>query len=187
MNTVKMTLGVSLVLSEMVEKLLFTVKEIDGKKMVVDRELPFRLRYRLNRNRQLLEKDAQYFDKQRLILMAKYGEPTEDGMNVIIKEDKQEEYKKAISDLIDSGVEHDIMVLEPEDLTAINDTDINVSPDAMTIFISYMTNDPSLQTELNSSVNLIPHAKPSEPVEEKKIITTTKKTRKKKKETTEND
>ena len=182
-----MTLGVSLVLSEMVEKLLFTVKEIDGKKMVVDRELPFRLRYRLNRNRQLLEKDAQYFDKQRLILMAKYGEPTEDGMNVIIKEDKQEEYKKAISDLVDSGVEHDIMVLEPEDLTTINDTDINVSPDAMTIFISYMTNDPSLQTELNSSVNLIPHAKPSEPVEEKKIITTTKKTRKKKKETTEND
>lgn len=183
MNTTKMTLGVSLVLNEMVEKLLFTVKDIDGKKVVVDRELPFRLRYRLNRNRQLLEKDGLYFDRQRLILMAKYGEPTEDEQNVIIKEEYQEDYKKAISDLIDSTVEHNLMVLEPEDIALINDTDINVSPDAMTIFISYMTNDPSLQEELNSTVNLItPQKKTNDATEEKKIITTTKKPRKKKKE-----
>ena len=71
----------------MVEKLLFTVKEVDGKRVVVDRELPFRLRYRLNRNRQLLEKDATYFDRQRLILLAKYGERTEDEQNVVIKEE----------------------------------------------------------------------------------------------------
>ena len=190
MNTTKMTLGVSLVLNEMVEKLLFTVKEVDGKRVVVDRELPFRLRYRLNRNRQLLEKDATYFDRQRLILLAKYGEPTEDEQNVVIKEEYQEDYKKAISDLIDSTVEHNLMALEPEDLALINDTDINVSPDAMTIFIGYMTNDPSLHEELNTSVNLISPQKnveTTEPSEEKKIITTTKKSRKKKKEENANE
>lgn len=184
MNTVKMTLGVALVLNEMIEQLLYTVVEKEGKKVVVDRELPFKLRYRLNRNKKLFEKDGLYFDKQRLILMAKYGEPTEDGQNVVIKEENQEAYKQAISDLIDSTVEHGMMLLEPEDLLQIADTDINASPDAMSIFIAYMTNDPSLHEELTSSVNLI---KKEEPKEETKIITTTKKKSRKKKEEKENE
>lgn len=163
-----MTLGVSLVLNEIAEKLLYTVKEIDGKKMVVDRELPFRLRYRLNRNYDVLSKDAKYFDMQRMMLMAKYGTPTEDGKNVVIAEDKQEEYKEKISDLIDSTVEHTIMTLEPDDLVLINDTDITVSPDAMTVFIGYMTNDLAFTEELSTEVKLVKHTDNKAEITEKK-------------------
>lgn len=155
MEKVKMTMGVSLVLNEISEKLLFAVKDIDGKKMVVDRELPFRLRYRLNRNYEVLSKDAKYFDMQRMLLMAKYGNPTEDGKNVVIPEDKQEEYREKIGDLIDSVVEHTIMTLEPDDLVLINDTDITVSPDAMAVFIGYMTNDPAFTEEITTEVKLV--------------------------------
>ena len=157
MEKIKMTLGVSLVLNEIVEKLLYTVKEVDGKKMIVDRELPFRLRYRLNRNYNAINKDAKYFDMQRMMLMAKYGTPTEDGKNVVISEENQEEYKKSISDLIDSVVEHTIMTLEPDDIVLIKDTDIVVSPDAMSIFIGYMTNDPALLEEITTEVKLVKH------------------------------
>lgn len=166
-----MTMGVSLVLNEISEKLLFAVKEIDGKKMVVDRELPFRLRYRLNRNYEVLSKDAKYFDMQRMLLMAKYGNPTEDGKNVVIPEDKQEEYRERIGDLIDSVVEHTIMTLEPDDLVLINDTDITVSPDAMAVFIGYMTNDPAFTEEITTEVKLVKQDKRDEekPVEETKV------------------
>ena len=152
-----MSLGVSLVLNEIAEKLLYTVKEVDGKKMVVDRELPFRLRYRLNRNYDVLSKDAKYFDMQRMMLMAKYGTPTEDGKNVVIAEDRQNEYKEKISELIDSTVEHTIMTLEPDDIMLINDADITVSPDAMTVFIGYMTNDPAFAEEISTEVKLVKH------------------------------
>lgn len=151
-----MTLGVSLVLNEIVGMLLYTVKEKeDGSKVVVDRELPFRLRYRLNRNFEILEKDVKYFDMQRMILMAKYGNETDNGKKIIIPEEKQEEYKTQINNLIDSEIEHTIMTLEPEDIVLINDTDINVSPDAMKVFIGYMTNDPEYMKEMSADVQFV--------------------------------
>lgn len=174
-----MTLGVSLVLNEIAEKLLYTVKDIDGQKMIVDRELPFRLRYRLNRNYDILKKDAKYFDMQRMMLMAKYGTPTDDGKNVVIAEDKQEEYKEKISELIDSTVEHTIMTLEPDDIVLINDTDITVSPDAMTVFIGYMTNDTAFTDELTTEVKLVKH-KDNESESSDTMIEEPKKTRTKK-------
>lgn len=159
----EMNLGVALLMSEITEKLLYTVADRDGEKVLVDRDIPFRLRYRLNKNRVLFNKDVQFFNQQKLLYLAQYGEPTEDGKNVIIKDEhKLELYKAAISNLVDSKVEHTIMTLEPEDLELINDSDIKISPEAMTLFIGYMTNDPELEKDLATEVRINPR-----PVEKK--------------------
>lgn len=163
----EMTLGVSLLLGEITEKILYKVEEVNGEKVVVDRDVPFRLRYRLNKNRVLFNKDAQAFNQRKLMLLAQYGEPSEDGQNVVIKDEgKMTLYREAIGTLIDSTVEHNIMTLEPEDIELIKDTDILVSPDAMTLFIGYMTNDPEFDREISSEVKITPPKKKEEKKEE---------------------
>ena len=151
----EMTIGVSMVLSEVTEKILYSIEEKDGKKVLVDRDIPFRLRYRLNRNRTMFNRDVQFFNREKLLLLAQYGEPSEDGRNVVITDEKKMEmYRDSISRLLDSKVEHSIMTVEIEDIEKISDSDIRISPDAMTLFIGYMTNDPELRKDLSSDVIL---------------------------------
>ena len=151
----EMTIGVSMVLSEVTEKILYSIEEKDGKKVLVDRDIPFRLRYRLNRNRTMFNRDVQFFNREKLLLLAQYGEPSEDGRNVVITDEKKMEmYRDSISRLLDSKVEHSIMTVEIEDIEKISDSDIRISPDAMTLFIGYMTNDPELKKDLSSDVIL---------------------------------
>lgn len=151
--TIKM--GVAITLAEIVNKLLYTVKEVDGKKTLVDRELPFRLAYRLNKVKMVLDKDVERFNKQLYLLLATYGEPTEDGEHVVIKdEERRALYERHVDELINTTVEHSVLTLEPEDLDLITDTDIKISPDAMAVFIGYMTNDPELFKDLDFSISL---------------------------------
>lgn len=153
---IEITMGISLILRDIINELLYARKTTpDGREYVVDRELPFRLRYRLNKNRLIFEKDAKEFQDRRLFALAKYGEPTEDGKNVVINDpQKQELFKQEISQIIDTPVTHTIVRLEPEDIELVSDTDINIAPDAMGLFIGYMTNDPELQKDLDTKINI---------------------------------
>ena len=175
---IEITLGVSLILRDIINELLYCRKTTpEGKEYVVDRELPFRLRYRLNKNRLVFEKDVNEFQNRRLLALAKYGEATPDGKNVVINDpQKQEFFKQEISDLIETPVTHSIIKLEPDDIELVTDTDINLSPDAMGLFIGYMTNDPELQKDLDTKINvrIRPHEdtvnSPAEPVKEDKEV-----------------
>ena len=169
MNTeqINITLGVSLILGDVTNLLLYTKKKgPDGKDYYVDRELPFRLRYRLNKNRLLFEKDSKEFQKQRLFALAKYGEATPEGDNVTINDpQKQELFRQEITKMLDIPVSHNIVGIEPEDLDLVKDTDIEISPDAMALFIGYMTNDPELQKDLSTQINLNIVTPPAPPAE----------------------
>ena len=156
-ETITMTLAIALALDEICQKLMYSVVEKDGKKVVVDRELPFRLRYRLNRNRTLLSKDVEFFTKRKALLFAQYGEPTEDGENVVINnEENLAKYKEAMSDLLDKEVSHTFFTLSPEDLDMIKDSDILISPEAMSVFIAYMTDDEEVKKSFRTVVNIVP-------------------------------
>lgn len=156
-ETITMTLAIALALDEICQKLMYSVVEKDGKKVVVDRELPFRLRYRLNRNRTLLSKDVEFFTKRKALLFAQYGEPTEDGENVVINnEENLAKYKKAMSDLLDKEVSHTFFTLSPEDLDMVRDSDILISPEAMSVFIAYMTDDEEVKKSFRTVVNIVP-------------------------------
>ena len=152
-----MTLAIALALDEICQKLMYSVVEKDGKKVVVDRELPFRLRYRLSRNRTLLSKDVELFNKRKALLFAQYGEPTEDGENVVINnEENLAKYKEAMSDLLDKEVSHTFFTLSPEDLDMVKDSDILISPEAMSVFIAYMTDDEEVKKSFRTVVNIVP-------------------------------
>jgi len=153
---IDITLGVSLILGDVTNLLLYTKKKTsDGKEYIADRDLPFRLRYRLNKNRMLFEKDSAEFQKQRLFALAKYGEATEDGQNVVINDPhKQALFKQELGEILEIPVSHEIVRIEPEDIDLVTDTDIQISPDAMALFIGYMTNDPELQKDLDRKIEL---------------------------------
>ena len=172
-ETITMTLAIALALDEICQKLMYSVVEKDGKKVVVDRELPFRLRYRLNRNRTLLSKDVELFNKRKALLFAQYGEPTEDGENVTItNEENLEKYKQAMSDLLDKEVTHTFFTLAPEDLDLVKDSDILISPEAMSVFVAYMTDDQEIRESFRTVVNIVPpkeETKAEEVKEEPKV------------------
>ena len=156
-ETITMPLAIALALDEICQKLMYSVVEKDGKKVVVDRELPCRLRYRLNRNRTLLSKDVEFFNKRKALLFAQYGEPTEDGENVVINnEENLAKYKEAMSDLLDKEVSHTFFTLSPEDLDMVKDSDILISPEAMSVFIAYMTDDEEVKKSFRTVVNIVP-------------------------------
>ena len=171
MNTeqIEITLGVSLILRDVINELLYCRKTTpEGKEYIADRELPFRLRYRLNKNRLLFEKDASEFQDRRLFALAKYGEASEDGKSVVINDpQKQELFKQEVTALLDIPVTHNIVKLEPNDIELVTDTDINIAPDAMGLFIGYMTNDPDLINDLNTKINVVitPPPAPEQPKE----------------------
>lgn len=154
---IDITVGISLIIKDIINEILYVRKTTpDGREYIADRELPFRLRYRLNKNRLVFEKDAQEFHNMRMIALAKYGEATPDGQNVEITDpEKMEMFRQEVSNILDSPVTHSIVKLEPEDIELVSDTDINISPDAMGIFIGYMTNDPELQKDLNTHINVV--------------------------------
>ena len=172
-ETITMTLAIALALDEICQKLMYSVVEKKKKKVVVDRELPFRLRYRLSRNRTLLSKDVELFNKRKALLFAQYGEPTEDGENVTItNEENLEKYKQAMSDLLDKEVTHTFFTLAPEDLDLVKDSDILISPEAMSVFVAYMTDDQEIRESFRTVVNIVPpkeETKAEEVKEEPKV------------------
>lgn len=148
---VTMSVGVALVLGEVTKMLLY---KKDGDTFI-DRDLPFRLKYRLNKNKMILDKDASIFNQKRLIALSKYGTMTEDGENVVITDEKNKElFQKEVSDLIDSTVTHQLSLLDPSDIDLVKDTDMPISPEAMSIFIGYMVDDPSLKEDVVFKVRI---------------------------------
>lgn len=193
------TVGVAIVLNEVSRMLLYkqTTNE-NGQPVIVDRDLPFRLKYRLNKNRMMLEADVKRFNQSRMIALARYGEQTPDGENVVITDpEKKEAFKKEISDLVDSKVTHSLILLEAEDLDLVTDTDMPISPEALSIFTAYMVDDPDLKKDIELGVKFTDYEAPvqeeptkveevkeeTKPIEEVKSVskkkTTTKKTTKK--------
>lgn len=153
---VTMSVGVALVLGDVTKMLLYKkIGENDGQPVYADRDLPFRLKYRLNKNKLFFDKDATNFNQRRLIALSKYGEPSADGQNVVITDPKKREaFQKEISDLIDATVTHSISTLSPEDIDLVKDTDMPISPEAMGIFINYMVDDPDLREDVSFKVKL---------------------------------
>lgn len=151
---VKMTIGASIILKSMIDAILTKEEEVAGQKIRVNRNLPFRLSYRLNKNLMIFERDVKAFEFEKTKLLAQFGELNEEGTQVEIKdEEKLKTYNECIQSLLSFHVDHEVIKLEPEDLERINDEDIAFSSDAMKLFIGYLTNDPGLLKEIETRLN----------------------------------
>lgn len=152
-DTVKMPLTVSLMLDEMVNALLYKEVEVDGKKTAVERALPFRLKYRLNRNKATLDKDYKAYEQKSLYLMAKYGELTKDGIHLAITDpEKKKAYTNEMTAALSTVVEHTVVKLSPEDFDEVNDTDLHFSPEMMKILLGYLVDDDAYFEDITSDI-----------------------------------
>ena len=168
-ENVKMTLGTALVLSEMVNMLLTKkITDSDGKERLIDREIPFRLKYRLTRNKATLDKDVAKFNEFRLLALAKYGEPTEDGQNVVINDpQKMQEFMAVLMEYLRIEVEHSVQKLDPKDFDEITDV-ISVPEDSIKVLLGYLVEDKEFLEDIATEIKFTPHkAEETKPIEEK--------------------
>ena len=168
-ENVKMTLGTALVLSEMVNMLLTKkITDSDGKERLIDREIPFRLKYRLTRNKATLDKDVVKFNEFRLLALAKYGEPTADGQNVVINDpQKMQEFMGVLMEYLKTEVVHSVQKLDPKDFDEITDV-ISVPEDSIKVLLGYLVEDKEFLEDIATEIKFTPHkAEETKPVEEK--------------------
>lgn len=191
----KINYSIALILDDCINKILY---DEEGN----ERTLPFKLKYKINKNKSLISKDVSDFEKIKMQLIAIYGEPTADGKEVVVKDpNKVDAFMKAINLLLLQEIEHSITKIEEEDLSSLT-MNINIPYPKLEIFQAYMCDEPELLKELttgarfNIDLPVVPENFEEEIKEEEikeEVVTKPKKTKKststrrKKKEITENE
>lgn len=147
-TNVKIPLGMALLLNEIVNKLLYEEVEVNGKRELKNRsDIPFRLLYRLNRNTASLSRDAQKFEEIKQQYLLKYGTLSEDLSQITFTEENRNLYSTAINDLLESPINHNIVLLDPDDLDKLT-FNVVINPESMRLFIAYMTDDEDYLADL---------------------------------------
>lgn len=147
-TNVNIPLGMALLLNEIINRLLYEEVEVDGKRELKNRSgIPFRLLYRLNRNSASLARDAQRFEEIKQQYMLKYGTLSEDLSQITFTEENRNLYSTAINNLLDSPINHNIVLLDPDDLDKLT-FNVVINPESMRLFIAYMTDDEEYLADL---------------------------------------
>ena len=147
MEPIKMTLGYSVALFTIIDKILY----IGGSNVEnpVERSLPFNVKYKLRRASDVPIKDYAHYEQFRTTLIKNLG-VEEDG-KISVPEDKMEEFKASMTEMMSTEVEHTFMKLKPSEVNEITDG-IDVTYTDMDLFISYLVEDDSLVKDLMSPI-----------------------------------
>lgn len=105
-------------------------------KIPVERKIPFKTKYKIQKNLNMLAKDYVYYENEKNRLIKEYGEET-DG-RIVVKPENVETYKQEISKILSLEVQRDFLKLTDEEIEAIND-DIDIDCAGMEILIQYLT------------------------------------------------
>ena len=146
-NETKMTLGASVVLNKVLNSILFTDQTSTPP---VERNLPFSLKYKLQRAKSLVEKDCMFFDKEREDLIKKLGVESGDHSTIQIPDDKLEEYKKTLMDMVQLEITHDFLKIKPEDVENIDVE--GISTEEVGLFMALLIDDDALIEELKKPI-----------------------------------
>lgn len=138
----------SIALYKVVEKILF-VGNTEGNEKPEERELPFNVKYKLQRNQDLLLKDYAFYESERLNLIKKLG--VSDGTKTVVPQEKMDEYRDEMKKVLYIEGEHSFKSLTPEEVDKIKG-EVNVTCEEMNLFIAYMVDDGDLVEDLNTDV-----------------------------------
>ena len=119
-------------LHNILTKILFDYDK-DGK--LLERKLPFNVKYKLQKNLNIVSKDFLFFETERNNLIKKYGEEKED--KIKLKEENFEDYKSEVEKLLDMEVSRNLLKLSDEEVEAIGDVEADCAE--MEVFIEYLT------------------------------------------------
>lgn len=147
MEPIKMTLGYSVALFMIVDKILY----IEGSNVEnpVERSLPFNVKYKLRRASDVLIKDYAHYEQFRTTLIKNLG--VEEEGRITVPEDKMDEFRASMTEMMSTEVEHTFMKLKPSEVNEITDG-IDVTYNEMDLFISYLVEDDSLVADLMTPI-----------------------------------
>lgn len=150
MEPIKMTLGYSVALFTIIDKILY----IGGSNVEnpVERSLPFNVKYKLRRASDVLIKDYAHYEQFRTTLIKNIG--VEEEGKISVPEDKMDEFRASMTEMMSTEVEHTFMKLKPSEVNEITDG-IDVTYTDMDLFISYLVEDDSLVKDLMSPIGKV--------------------------------
>jgi len=165
---VKITIGHSITLYKIIEKALFKNEET-----YEERELPFNVKYKLQRNMSLVAKDYAFWEAERNRLIKTYGgEPDANG-KVTVKPENLDKFRNDLMDILNIEVSHNFLKLNPKDVDYFSD--IKVALHEMDIFIALLVEDKDLVNDLNTPIGNT-EAKNTEETEKAPEVTETEET-----------
>ena len=147
MEPIKMTLGYSVALFTIVDKILYIGGSNVGNP--VERSLPFNVKYKLRRASDVLIKDYAHYEQFRTTLIKNLG--VEEEGKISVPEDKMDEFRASMTEMMSTEVEHTFMKLKPSEVNEITDG-IDITYTDMDLFISYLVEDDSLVKDLMSPI-----------------------------------
>lgn len=150
----------SISLYKIIEKMLF-VGDTEGDTKPEERKLPFNVKYKLQRNLDLLLKDYAFYESERTRIIKEIGR--EEGDKIVVPEDKQKDFREELTKSLRIEVEHSFKRFTPEEVENFTEG-VHVSCEEMNLFIAYMVEDEDLINDLNSDV--VPVSKEGEDVPE---------------------
>ena len=149
MSSKTIPIAYSIALYRVTEKLLFVGDTENSDTKPEERDLPFNVKYKLQRNQDMLLKDYAFYESERTSLIKKLGVKKDD--RLVVPEDKIEEYREELFKTIQIEVEHSFKTLTPEEVDSIKG-DIKVTCEEMNLFIAYMVEDSDLVNDLGSDI-----------------------------------
>ena len=145
-NEINMTIGVSIVLNKVLTSIIF----IDpNPEKPSERILPLSIKYKLQRAKNMVEKDCIYFENEKAKVIKDLGE--EKGGDISIPKEKEEEYKSRLLSILQTEVAHNFIKLKPADVSDINVE--GISTEEVSLFMATLIEDEDLEKDLNTPVS----------------------------------
>ena len=143
---VKINIGACITLYGILNKILFDNTDPENP---VEREIPFNVRYKLQRVLAIVEKDYLFFNEERNKIIDDIGVLDESKNIKKVPDEKISEFKDALMGILKTQITHDFYKLKPEDLESINVKD--VTTDEMNIFIMTLVDDKEFLNAVNNT------------------------------------
>jgi len=107
----------------------------------VPRKMPFKLRYKLSKIKDVLQSDVDAFEQERVKLVHEYGTETEvDGEKRIevVDEDKLAKFNEALREVYLTDIVTKFEPLTEADIEPIGEVEIDVTEDQLRAFMSFV-------------------------------------------------
>lgn len=139
----KMTIAAAYTLNQVIAEVLY-----DENKQ--ERDIPFNVKYKLIRAKDILEKDVVFFETERNNLIKSLG--ADDGQgNIKVTDENEPKFRAELEKLLRIEVEHNLLKMKPEDMD--NFDGINLSVQQMALLVSALVDDPELMSDLQKPID----------------------------------
>ena len=122
-----------------------------------ERRLPFKIKLKLTRIKDVFEKTIELYENQRLELVRKYGDPVktksinEDGVEVEIETgnisvsnpDKMKKFSKEIGEVLNEESEYNFEKIPKDYITLIEDIEMDISERDIKVLFIYLVDNES--------------------------------------------